>query len=321
MMLYAVLMLAGTGLLTLVWIVYCRASFAECRLSFVGDKSLYRKIAGYSGWNFLGSLTSVAQGQGLNILLNLFFGTKVNAAWGLSVQVKNAVNQLGGNFMTAVRPQVIKLYAQGAMREMLNLVYSSAKYGFALMLLVTVPLFLEIDFVLQLWLGEVPAHTANFCRIAFGIVQIGVMRAPFIHAFHAVGHMKLGNMLNGGLLIAVLPLSWLALRLNAPPEAVLWISFGMCIVVQWSEVMVVLRRYLPISLGEYLRKGWLTILALLAVGLPLPCWIHFHTQEGFSRFALILFSNLLMVAMGAYLVASKQTRTKLKQKLFKRGSL
>ena len=195
--LYGLLILVLTFFITVCYRVYCRKNFSECRLRFTFDMERTKTLFSYAGWDFIGSFSTVAQGQGLNVLLNMFFGPAVNAARAISVQVNGAIGQFSNNFMMAVRPQIIKSYANGQVKEMLDLVYQAAKYGYVLSLFLVLPLIVEAEYILKLWLKDVPGFAVPFCQILLVVSLVNVWRNPFIAALHATGNIKLANALCG----------------------------------------------------------------------------------------------------------------------------
>ena len=157
-----------TMLYQLFNVVYCRKNFSEVRFNFHREKKMYLQMFGYSFWDFLGSMSSLAQGQGLNMLLNMFFGPVVNAARGIAMTIQGAVVQFSSNFVIASKPQIIKLYAEGNIKEMMYLVYQTSNFSYFLLFLFALPLCLELDYVLFLWLGEYPDYTVSFAIFSPG---------------------------------------------------------------------------------------------------------------------------------------------------------
>ena len=129
------------------------------------NKETFHEIASFSGWNIFGCGAVALQGQGVNILLNMFFGTVVNAARGIAFQVNSIILQFVNNFQTAVNPQIVKLYAAGNKTEMIKLMINNSKFAAFLLLFIAIPVFIELEFVLKIWLGEYPDYTPIFLRI------------------------------------------------------------------------------------------------------------------------------------------------------------
>jgi len=163
--LYAVLTCGVTLIVLILYKLYCNKVFTTCRYNFFWDKSLYKKLMSFSGWSLFGSVANVGAQQGLNILLNIFFGVAINAAMGIANQVSSAVFGFVSNFQTAFNPQIVKSYAMNDRTYFMNLIFQSSKFSYYLLLLLSVPLLISTDFILQVWLTNVPEYTASFCRL------------------------------------------------------------------------------------------------------------------------------------------------------------
>ena len=146
---YALIYMLNTVLVQLFYRLYTKRLYSECRFQFVREKSLYRQLLTYGGWDLFGGMASVAQGQGINIVLNLFFGPSVNAARAIAVQIQTGVTAFVQNITVAFRPQVIKSYACGDTARMYSLTFKAAKYSYALMLALSIPICFEMPFILS----------------------------------------------------------------------------------------------------------------------------------------------------------------------------
>ena len=162
---YAILIFISIASVQLYYVWYCRRYFDFCRYSHCKDLKLFRIMLSFAGWNMIGALANILRGHGLNILINLFFNPVLNAAYGIAFQVNNAITSLTNNFYTAVRPQLVKLYASGNSKEMLDLGYQSSRFAFYLMLIIVVPIMLNTNKILSIWLQDVPEYTVIFLRI------------------------------------------------------------------------------------------------------------------------------------------------------------
>jgi len=178
--------------------------------------------------------------QGINILLNLFFGPVVNAARGIAVQVQGAVSQFFSSFLTAVQPQITKSYAQGDLAYMHRLILTSSRFSFYLLLLVALPVFFETEFLLRLWLGQVPAHTVNFVRIMLLVCMCLTFSQPVITAVHATGRIRRFQAIEGTMLLSIVPIAYLLLRFaHISPEGVFYTFLAVEVVTQFVRVWIV----------------------------------------------------------------------------------
>ncbi len=197
---------------------YCRHNFTECRnLRYKPDWGLYKDIFNYTGWNAIGACAFTMNGQGVTILLSAF-GTAVNAARGIAGSVSNVVYGFVSNFQAASRPQITKLYASGDSQSMNNLIIRTSKFSAYLMGFIGVPLFIEMEYVLTLWLKNVPDFTITFARLTLlqGLIQ--AMDFPIGAGIHAVGRMKLPNITSAFIYMAILPITYISIKLGASPQ-------------------------------------------------------------------------------------------------------
>ena len=182
---YAVLLCLVAIALRLIYGIYCKRNFEECTYHFIYDKSILRSMTGFAGWNFIGVASGALRGQGVNIVINLFCGAAVNAARAISFQVNNAVNSFASNFMTAINPQITKSYASGNYGYMMQLIFQGARLSYYLLLFISLPLILEADTVLKLWLEEVPEHTTLFVQLILVFGMEEALSNPLITAMLA----------------------------------------------------------------------------------------------------------------------------------------
>ncbi|MEG2556614.1 MAG: polysaccharide biosynthesis protein, partial [Odoribacter sp.] len=240
-------------IIALVYRVYCQKMYAECHFRFVKDKVLYKTLLHFSGWDMLGSLCVVSQGQGLNILLNIFFGPIVNAARGIAFQVEAAFNAFVGNFMLAVQPQIVKLYAANELRAMIGLVNASSKYSFYLVWILALPVLFKTEYILTLWLKEIPEYTVIFLRLILINCLIRAMARSVVIAVHASGDIRELNLWGGSIGLLPLPLSYVLLRSGYEPE-IAFIVVIVCSIFCNIVELIVLKRRITFSLNDYLLK-------------------------------------------------------------------
>lgn len=262
---------------------YCNRKFQECKLSLCKDLPLYKEMIGYAGSDMIGQISVLAQGQGLNILLNIFFGPVVNAARGIAYQVQGAITQFSGNFMTAVRPQIIKSYAEGDINGMMRLVCQSSRFSFFLMWIISFPICLERNYILNLWLGKYPDHSASFLILVIILCLIQTIKTPRTTVFHATGQLKLVNIIVGSILCAAFPLAYLMLKAGLPPESAFYAAIISMILSEAASI-VILKKYIDYSILDYIKTVYARCIVTVAASLAIPCILYQHTvNEGFLR--------------------------------------
>lgn len=219
LILYAVLMCLETVLIQAVYVVYCRKRVEGCCYRYVRDSRMFKAIFMFTSWNFIGSSAGVLRDQGVNILLNIYFGPAVNAARGLAMQVNSAISQFATGFTTALNPQITKAYAVSDTVYLNKLLYFGAKNSFVLLVLLSFPIIIDPDTPLQLWLGIVPEYAGIFTTLSLIHALVESMSIPLITLMLATGDIKVYQLVVGGLNLAVFPICYVMLELGYTPES------------------------------------------------------------------------------------------------------
>lgn len=224
LVLYAVLLLVLQLLIRVCYLFYCRRHFPEAKARLFFEKRRFKEMFAYSGWTSLEFLAVAGYTQGLNVLLNIFFGPVVNAANAIAVQVQGAVNRFISSFQMALNPQITKSYASNNFDYMHKLVLYGSKYSIFLMLILGYPVFINVEYILALWLGNVPQHTVVFVRIMLIISLIGSLRNSLHPALHATGRIRKVQIIETITLLMVVPVSYIILKIGVGrPEVVFWV--------------------------------------------------------------------------------------------------
>lgn len=298
LILYAFLVFLINFSSILIYNIYCRRYYQECTFKIVIDKKLTKEIASYSGWNLFGGSMSLFTDQGINILLNIFCGTLVNAARGIAMQVSTFVNAFINNFQLAVNPQIIKTYASRDYNQMYRLVTNNGRIAVYLYLLVAIPIFIEIDFALKLWLGDYPYYTAIFVQIV--LIQ-GIetpLNAPIGMCVHASGRMK-GPSLAVLVLFLDLPLSYILLRNGLSPVYVFVLT---AIIFLWrnGSNIYFANKYTGIPISSIVKDVYLNTLMGGVFMFVLPFAISLTMEEGWKRFIIVCLVSILWSCIVIY---------------------
>ena len=230
LILYGFLMFVVTLLITMTYRFYCYRNFVESKFKFYRDKNYYRELLSYSGWNLFGNIAAVAKGQGVNLVLNAFFGTIVNAAYGITMQVQNAVNVFVNNFQLAINPQIIKTYSQGNFASTQKLIFQGSKYSFFLMLIVACPILVNTGYVLELWLGSPPPNTTRFVQLCLVNVLIDCVSGSLMTGAQATGKIKWYQIIVGLLVFLNLPISYFVLSFDSASDSVFVVSIVISVI-------------------------------------------------------------------------------------------
>ena len=294
---------------------YCNKHFEETKYRHAWDKSLFVKMTGFAGWNLFEVTSCALYTQGLNILLNIFFGPVVNAARAISVQVLSTVRQFIGNFQTAINPQITKTYAQGDMDSMHKLVYRSAKFSFFILLFITLPVFLECDFILRLWLGIVPPDAVTFLRIMICVSLIYTMANPLVVANQATGNVRNYQIICGTLLLMILPISYVCLRLGLPAYSVFVVHFVIEAITQIAR-MIISRSTIKLNIKQYVSSVYVRALSVFVCSIIIPCILHTKMTDGFIRLITVCSVSFLSVMASSYAIGfSNKERKFIKDKV------
>ena len=267
---YALMMLIVSLGTNGFYIFYCRRFYPECRYDWHCDKALAREILSFNGWGVLGSMAARGKNQGVNILLNMFFGPAVNASRGLANQVYINVYQFVQNYVLAFNPQIVKSYAAGEKNSMMRLVFQASRFSYFLLFAIVLPLLLEMDTVLSLWLKDVPAHTASFASILLAVSLVDSFHDPLFYAVQATGKVKWYNILVGGSQLLIVFVAYFLLKVfHIQAETVFWLIFIFAIITQGIRIGMAVR-FASMPLRAYLRGVLLPIAAVSALSAVLP---------------------------------------------------
>ncbi len=225
--LYSVLILFVTVIVNIIYIIYCRIDYALPILGY-SNRSIIKELSNFSGWNVFGGVADIGYQQGTNIILNIFYGVAFNATMGITNQVKNAIYGFVRNVQVAVNPQLYQTFAAGEYDQFRKLLVQSSKFIYFLYLVIAVPLCMNIEFILNLWLNDIPPMTSTFCilMILFGLVDAFV--GPLWTAAQAEGDIKKYQIVTSGILLMNLPLTCIAFKMGYPPYSLLLIQIVVC---------------------------------------------------------------------------------------------
>ena len=301
LILYAFLTLAVQLLIRFCYSSYCNKHFPESKYRHVWDKSLFKEMTGFAGWGMFSSLSGILSGQGLNMLLNVFFGPVVNAARAVAVQVQNAILQFIGNFQMAINPQITKTYANGEMEDMHKLMFRSARFTFYLLFVVSLPVLFETNFILTVWLKTVPENTVIFLRIMICVSLLYPLSNPLIIANQATGQVRNFQFVSGLILLFILPVSYICLSFGLPVYSVFVVHFIMEFTTLFYRLRL-LRSSINIRFIDYFKNVFFRVVLVVAISIIIPIAIYNYMGNTIIRFFLICIICILSVGLSAYTV-------------------
>lgn len=303
---YAALIFAIQLSVRFIYTWYCNRNFEECTYRFSNDKLLMKELFSYAGWNFIGSAAAVLRTQGGNIIINLFAGPAVNAARGVANQVNHAVSGFSNNFMTAVKPQITKSYAAGDIAYMTTLVNQSARFSFYLLLFLSLPIMVNIDFILGIWLKTVPDRTSIFVVLTMIFTMIESLSQPLMTAQLATGKVKNYQLIVGGINLLNLPVSYVLMKLGFVPEIFLYVAIFFSVVCLAARLSI-LKLDTGFESFRFVRQvlGNCTLVSIVALLLPLI--VKQYANNSLISFVLIALLCAITTLLAEFYVGCSKT--------------
>ena len=270
---YAGLIALLSILVRFIYARYCKRHFEECRHNVSYDKTIFKQIFSFVGWNLIGTSSYVMREHGGTILTNLYFGPAVNAARALAMKVNATVVGFVQNFMVAMNPQITQNYASGNHAYMLNLVYLGSRFSFYILFLLSFPVMMCTGELLHLWLKEVPDYTTVFIQLILILSLSESLSNPLITAMLATGKIRNYQIVVGGIYLLNIPVSWLLIELGMGPEAVLLTAIVISQIGLFARLLM-LRPMIHLSPRDYLRQVYLRVWLVVAAAIVLPLVLH-----------------------------------------------
>jgi O-antigen/teichoic acid export membrane protein len=298
--LYAVLTFFTTLIITFIYYTYCKKRYKECSFNFYldySDRKLIGSLILYSGWNIIGSIAMILKNQGINILLNIFYGPVVNTARAISSQIYGVLVQFVTNLYSSSKPQITKYYAQSDMESMWKLVFSSTKFSYFLFMIMSIPFFFEIEFILKLWLNNIPQYTPWITRLILIGFMLEALSNQLITTLQAANKLKEFQLYSVSILLLNLPISFILLKIGASPYIPFVISIIITIIYMIPQVIITKKEVnLPtkLYLKEILKLLLVTLLSVIA-----PYFLYKIMDSGIIRLITVviisLFSSIIFI--------------------------
>lgn len=236
---YGILVMCVQFIIAMTYRLYCLHKFPNCSYKFYWSKALFMQIFKFSGWSLIGNLAFTLNSQGMNFLINIFFGPVYNAAKGIATAVESAVSSFVTNFLAASIPQIIKSYASGNLDYCFKLNFKSSKFGFFLFMLISLPLISIITPVLSIWLDKIPERTSIFCVLSLLYIQANTMGGTLQNVVHASGNIKKFQLTNGILKLLPLPFVYILYKCGADINSYLYILISTSIVGLFVQLIAI----------------------------------------------------------------------------------
>lgn len=275
LIIYAALILSVNVMNRLIYQLYCKHTFEEARsIKIKKNYPQFREMTSFAGWSMIGNLVYLGYTQGVNILLNMFFGPAVNAARGVAFQVQGAMNGFVTNFQTAINPQIIKSYATRDFKRQTQLVFSGSKFSFFLMLCMVLPVFLEAEGILHLWLKDVPDYSAVFLRLVLLISLVSPLENPIGISNNATGDIKKYQIVAGCFNVLIIFFSYIVLKMGFEPYSVFFVQLIITTIVLFVKILIVSPK-IGFTFRDYVSKVLFRVLIVTVSSAIVPSILHF----------------------------------------------
>jgi len=297
-----------------IYKIYCVKKFDFCRYSRIWDKEMYKNLIGFSGWSLLTGVANIGKSQGVNIILNIFCGVTVNAAAGIANQLSGAINNFVFNFQQAFSPQIMKSFAANDRNYFSKLIFQTAKFSYYMLLILSLPVLLNTELILQLWLKNVPEYTVVFSQLTILYILIDAISGPLWVSVQAVGNIKTYQIVVSIVLLLNLPLSYLFLKYGLPPYSILWIGIVLCVAALVVR-LVFLKKLIDFPVGRFNKEVLLRISIVTLVSLPIPFLIQRY-MTGYWGMLLSMTVCVLSVGISIYTIGlNKGEREMIREKI------
>ncbi len=292
--------------------VYCRVKFSHLIFRKTFDKPLFKSMIGFYGWNLLGSFAYVLKGQGVNILINSFFGTMINAANGIAAQVSSAIQTFSINIVLAFKPQLTQSYAIGDYNRAEGLMFSMSKIAYLLMCIIAIPIIVEINYILALWLSsDIPTNTQSFAILTIIATMIGTLNTPVTQMIHATGKMKRYQIATGIVICSILPISWIFLKLGYSANSVFIITIIVMAINQVVSLRV-LHSIFKYSLGKYITEVILPCIITTIISLFVALRVNNTMESSIWRLLVVVMLNLLIIVLLFFITMNHSEKNTIK---------
>ena len=299
--LYAILLFIIAVIIRLIYGIYCHRHFEETHFEYVWDKKMVNEMTSFAGWNFIGNGASVLNNQGVNILMNLFFGVTVNAARGIATQVESHVQQFVNNFMTALQPQITKAYAKNDTEFLHTLIYNGAKYSYFLMLIFALPICLETETILRLWLKMVPDYSVAFVRWSFAGACINMLTNTVYMTVLASGKIKKYQIIVGLIGLLVFPLTWICFWIGFQPESA-YIMFVAVYTVLIFVRLALLKNITNLRIKTFFKDVIFKVFCVSITASLIPAFIYLYLSPSMTRLLGVLITSIISVTLSVLFI-------------------
>jgi O-antigen/teichoic acid export membrane protein len=303
---YAILMCVSRIIISILYVVYCLLKYKQVKIKFRSDRELFKEIFSFSGWIAIGAAAFVGKVQGTNLVINYYFGPVFNASFGIAKQVNGHINNFAGNIGRAFVPQITKSYASGKKKEALSLVTKSSRFSFFLIYIISLPVLMEIDFLLKIWLNEYPLFTPIFCRLMIYDLVINACNSGIPAIINATGKVKYFNISLSVITLLTLPLAIVAFEQGHPPYAISLI-YIIATIVATIVRQILLQRIINFDVKTFIRKTYLKAFYVVLLTFFPILFLRSFFDNTALRFFIVGFVSIILTALIIYFIGMERT--------------
>lgn len=299
--------------LCIIYVYVCKRRYGECVIKPHFNVRVIRPLLSYSVWDLYGNMSAVARTYGVSVILNIFFGALINAATGIANQVQHAVMGFVENFMTAARPQIVKYYAVNERERMCELIYNASKYSFLLLFLISFPLILEASYILHIWLKDVPDYAVQFTQFSLIIGWNSALFRPVVYGIHSTGKIRNMSLINGSVILCVLPLSYLVFQIGASPVWAYILNIVLLFIASGIN-LIQLQRLMPeFRVYTYMQKVLFEVFRVVIPTVIIVVVLHRLIQNDFLRLCVISIVSCIIVFLFTwFFITDDNTKMKIR---------
>lgn len=315
---FGFLMLCVIALMQMIYRVYCLRHFEECHFQLRIDYTILKPIISFSGWDLFGNFSVMARNQGVSMIMNMFFGPVINSAVGFSHAIGTQVMGFSNNFLTAIRPPIVKAYSVGDIEKMQSLMINASKFSFALLLLLSAPFFFESAFILDVWLKTPPPYTDLFCKLELGLSVLSSLFLPLVFAIHASAKIRFMSVVNGMIWVMVVPLTWIFLEAGYEPTVPYIVKLFLFLFIVISNFYSTKKNIPTFDVQVYLMKSTLPSIITLLLSMTVTYIVFIALGESsILRFLITCsVSSVAVLTSTYYLLLDNEMRGKVFVKIW-----
>jgi len=307
LIIYTVLLFFITVILFFIIIIYCNIKFETVKFKKYNNNELFKKMVNFSFWNLFIDFASICRSHGINVLINIFHGVTVNAAMGIASKINSAVYTFVTNFQTAFKPQIIKLYASKENDNFIRLIFQTSKMSFYLLFLFVLPLFLNADFVLKLWLNIVPEYSIVFTKLILIISLEGALSGPFYNSIQATGNIKNHQIILSIFIFLNLPLALLFLYIGFDP---VWVLYTKIFMFYTSFIwrLFYINKIIYFSIKNYLKEVIIPVLLIVFISAITTFYLQSFFHDWMKLIISCITSTISIIVLVYFIGINKQER-------------